>query len=154
MDIDLRRPYDAELRAFRQLHGFFDGRPVSHWLGSDREHRAVFVDETNCIGIPPPFTAVPSDHTQHLGCRNCTGCASNTFFIEEEWGRARVSHQWGDEEEWIREAMDMCPVDCIYFVQRKQLALLEFVMKSCHREDTVILARRHAYSGLHPLSIT
>ena len=35
---------------------------------------------------------------------------------EDEWGRARVSHQWGDDEETLREAMDMCPVNCIYFV--------------------------------------
>ena len=44
----------------------------------------------------------------------------------------------------IAEAVDLCPVDCIHFVRRDQLALLEWVMKDCHREDAAILARRSA----------
>ena len=36
----------------------------------------------------------------------------------------------------------MCPVDCISFVTRAQLALLEYVMKGCAREDIAIMARR------------
>ena len=35
-------------------------------------------------------------------------------------------------------------MDCIHFVQRKQLALLEFVMKGCPREDIAIMARRRS----------
>ena len=50
MDPEMRLPYDKELKAFRTLHGVFDGKPVSEWLGSDHEQRAVFVDETTCIG--------------------------------------------------------------------------------------------------------
>ncbi len=61
---------------------------------------------------------------------------------EDEYGRARVHAQWGDEEEAIREAVDLCPVDCISFVTRAQLALLEYVMKGCAREDIAIMARR------------
>ena len=75
-----------------------------------------------------------------IGCRNCTNSAPSTFFIvrpavrllclpftapvcnpvpqanqavheqEDEYGRARVHAQWGDEEDAIREAVDMCPV--------------------------------------------
>ncbi len=52
--------------------------------------------------------------------------------------------QWGDEEEAISEAVDMCPVDCISFVKRRELALLEYVMKSCQREDPALMARRSA----------
>ena len=63
---------------------------------------------------------------------------------EDTHGRARVSTQWGNDEEEIREAIDMCPVDCIHFVQRQQLALLEFVMKGCPREDIAIMARRRS----------
>lgn len=40
----------------------YDGRPVSKWMGPDQEHRAVFVDESTCVG-----------------CRHCTYCAPNTF---------------------------------------------------------------------------
>ena len=36
---------------------------------------------------------------------------------EEDYGRARVHTQWGDDEEAIREAVEMCPVDCISFVR-------------------------------------
>ena len=61
---------------------------------------------------------------------------------EDEYGRARVHAQWGDEEEAIREAVDLCPVDCISFVTHAQLALLEYVMKGCAREDIAIMARR------------
>ena len=44
---------------------------------------------------------------------------------EDHHGRARVHRQWGDSEDEIREAMDLCPVDCIHYVSRSQLALLE-----------------------------
>ncbi|GMH39316.1 hypothetical protein BSKO_07214 [Bryopsis sp. KO-2023] len=141
MDDDLRAAYDADLQVFRTTRGKFDGSPVSEWMGSAAERRAVFVDETTCIG-----------------CRNCTLCAPNTFAMEDLWGRARVSHQWADDVEEIKEAVDMCPVDCIFFVAREQLALLEFVMKSCHREDAAILARRRsgnmgpAASGENPFT--
>ncbi len=103
----------------------FDGRPVSEWGGEEGETRAVFVDETSCIG-----------------CMQCSTCASSTFFMEERHGRARVSMQYGDDQDYIEEAIEMCPVDCIYWVQRSQLALLEFVMKSCAREDIAMVRRR------------
>ena len=64
---------------------------------------------------------------------------------EDEYGRARVTTQWADDAEYVSEAIDLCPVDCISYVPRDQLALLEFVMKSCKREDPAILARRYAY---------
>lgn len=63
---------------------------------------------------------------------------------EEDYGRARVMAQWADDAEYITEAIDLCPVDCIHYVPRDQLALLEFVMKSCKRENAAILARRWA----------
>ena len=61
---------------------------------------------------------------------------------EEDYGRARVIAQWADDADAISEAIDLCPVDCIHYIRRDQLALLEFVMKSCKREDAAILARR------------
>ncbi|MCJ1423031.1 hypothetical protein MMC29_000912 [Sticta canariensis] len=63
---------------------------------------------------------------------------------EEDYGRARVMRQWGDDADAISEAIDLCPVDCIHYVPRDQLALLEFVMKSCKREDIAIVARRRS----------
>ncbi|KAK9823046.1 hypothetical protein WJX81_003146 [Elliptochloris bilobata] len=127
MDDSVRGLYARDVQRFRREVGQFDGRPVSRWLGAEAEQRAVFVDESTCIG-----------------CMNCTNCAPSTFFIEDEYGRARVHAQWGDEEDAIREAVDMCPVDCIAYIKRSQLALLEFVMKSCSREDIAIMARRRS----------
>ena len=63
---------------------------------------------------------------------------------EDDYGRARVTAQWADDAEYVSEAIDLCPVDCISYVPRDQLALLEYVMKSCKREDPAILARRYA----------
>jgi len=121
-----RRSYALARRRMEEAGTIgFDGRPVSEWGGEEGETRAIFVDETSCIG-----------------CMQCSTCASSTFFMEERHGRARVSMQYGDDRDYIEEAIEMCPVDCIYWVQRSQLALLEFVMKSCAREDIAMVRRR------------
>lgn len=52
--------------------------------------------------------------------------------------------QWADEEELIQEAIESCPVDCINIVPRSSLALLEFVMKGCRRENVGIMGRRRS----------
>ena len=36
--------------------------------------------------------------------------------MEPEQGRARAFRQGGDSEELIQEAIDTCPVDCIYWI--------------------------------------
>lgn len=80
MDSVLRSAYDDDLREFiRNGVGTFNGQPVSGWMGPEDEEQAVFVAENECIG-----------------CRQCTASAPNTFFIEEEHGRARVSFQWSE----------------------------------------------------------
>ena len=35
---------------------------------------------------------------------------------EDEYGRARVHTQWGNDAELVEEAVQMCPVDCISYV--------------------------------------
>lgn len=127
MDESKRRNYDLDLAAWRKGIGSFDGRPVSSWAGSESETRAVFVSETECIG-----------------CRACTNCATKTFAMEEEHGRARVMVQWADDEDLIQEAIESCPVDCISIIPRSSLALLEFVLKSCRRENVGIMGRRRS----------
>ena len=49
------------------------------------QERFVYVDEYTCIG-----------------CTNCACVASNTFFMEDDYGRARVFLQSGDDEETIK----------------------------------------------------
>ena len=77
-------------------------------LGGALRQRAVWVDEAVCIG-----------------CRYCTHVASNTFMLEESWGRSRAIRQDGDTTDRIQEAMDTCPVDCIHWVAYEQLPQLQ-----------------------------
>jgi ferredoxin len=77
-------------------------------LGGALRQRAVWVDEAVCIG-----------------CRYCTHVASNTFMLEESWGRSRAIRQDGDTTERIQEAIDTCPVDCIHWVAYEQLPQLQ-----------------------------
>ena len=70
-------------------------------------------------------------------------CRQNGFLKEDDYGRAQVMGQWGDDADAISEAIDLCPVDSIHYVRRDQLALLEFVLKGCKREGPAISARRY-----------
>jgi ferredoxin len=78
-------------------------------LGGIWRQKGVFVDENICIG-----------------CKNCTHVATNTFYIEPEYGRARVFNQDGDLEELIEEAMDTCPVNCIHWLDYTELKQMEY----------------------------
>jgi len=128
---DLRRRYDEALSEWRGSEGgHFDGQPVSAWGTSPEalaETEAVFVDECACIG-----------------CRKCVHVAPNTFSMEEDFGRARVHTQWGDCRDRIAEAVETCPVSVISYVEKKELALLEFALKSCTRENVYVIARRRS----------
>lgn len=77
-------------------------------LGGNWRQKGVYVDEATCIG-----------------CKHCAHTATNTFYIEPEYGRARVFNQDGDNEELIQEAIDTCPVNCIHWVDYTQLKRLE-----------------------------
>ncbi|NJK35318.1 MAG: ferredoxin [Oscillatoriales cyanobacterium SM2_2_1] len=77
-------------------------------LGGVLRQNAVYVDETVCIG-----------------CGHCAYVARHTFFLEDEYGRARVVNQDGDSEPLIQEAIDTCPVDCIAWVSYQNLVRLE-----------------------------
>lgn len=77
-------------------------------LGGSFRQNGVYVDELRCIG-----------------CTHCAHVARNTFYIEPEYGRARVIRQDGDSEELVQEAIDTCPVDCIHRVDYTELKELE-----------------------------
>jgi len=128
-DPSLRCAYDDTLRATKLFAGAapapglrpYTGDSYSAWRGCDPrgggwEQRSVFVDEGTCIG-----------------CKNCTHCAPDTFAIEDEWGRARVFAQWADTESNLQTAIDSCPVDCIHWVPKRSLPVLEFVMQAARR---------------------
>ena len=73
-------------------------------LGGELRQKAVWVEESDCIG-----------------CRYCAHVASNTFLMIAETGRCRAIRQDGDSIERIQEAIDTCPVDCIYWVDFEHL---------------------------------
>ena len=70
--------------------------------------RFVYVDEQSCIG-----------------CTYCSTTARNTFFMEDDYGRARVFNQQGDSDDLVLEAIDTCPVNCIHYVSYEDLQILE-----------------------------
>jgi ferredoxin len=82
----------------------FDEKPLEAETGYAVLH---YVDEPACIG-----------------CMNCTAVARSTFAMTDE-GRARVFEQHGDADEVIEEAIDSCPVNCIYPASAEQLVELE-----------------------------
>lgn len=77
-------------------------------LGGVLRQKGAYVDETTCIG-----------------CKHCAHTAPNTFYIEPNYGRARVFNQNGDSEELVEEAIDTCPVNCIHWVDFTRLKQLE-----------------------------
>jgi ferredoxin len=82
-------------------------------LGGVLRQKGAYVDENTCIG-----------------CKHCAHTAPNTFYIEPNYGRARVFNQDGDSEELIDEAMDTCPVNCIHWLDYTELKKLEAKRKT------------------------
>eukprot|EP00793_Prasinoderma_coloniale_P003482 PRCOL_00006718-RA len=127
-DPSLRRIYDSEVEALRaHIKVGYTGEPLSKWARDDPsrgpgDQRATFVDESACIG-----------------CMQCVHVCPGTFGHEEMWGRARVHTQWGNEEDEIQEAMEVCPVDCIHMVSKNNLAVLEWAMTQSQRVDVGIM---------------
>jgi ferredoxin len=103
-----------------ELGGFLRNAPERSGfepeLGGALRQKGVYVDELTCIG-----------------CKHCSHVARNTFFIQEDYGRARVFRQDGDTSALIQEAIDTCPVNCINWVDYTELKRLEV-----ERQDQVI----------------
>jgi curved DNA-binding protein CbpA len=117
-DPTLRRTYDTQLKNYvRHFGDGYTGRPLSKWLRDDPEkaagdQRGIFVDESLCIG-----------------CLACVNAAPETFHLHDEWGRARVHTQWGNDKEDTQVAISSCPADCIHYVQKSHLPVLEWCMR-------------------------
>eukprot|EP00878_Enallax_costatus_P007198 GHUV01007542.1.p1 GENE.GHUV01007542.1~~GHUV01007542.1.p1 ORF type:complete len:273 (+),score=70.63 GHUV01007542.1:976-1794(+) len=108
MDPERRATYDA-------LAGF-SANSINPFADTTLPADQVFVDEFTCIG-----------------CRNCTNVCPSSFAIEDDYGRARVMKQGADTEAKLQEAIDTCPVNCIYWVTASQLSLLEATMSKMER---------------------
>ena len=93
------------------FHEYIESNDISGFepvLGGELREKAVWIDESACIG-----------------CQYCVHVATNTFFVDENYGRARVIRQNGDNLEVVQEAMDTCPVDCMHWVDFEDLDRLE-----------------------------
>mmetsp|Transcript_32802 Transcript_32802/g.59995 ORF Transcript_32802/g.59995 Transcript_32802/m.59995 type:complete len:345 (-) Transcript_32802:98-1132(-) len=89
----------------------------------------VFVDEFRCIS-----------------CWNCAATAPKTFTIDADNQRARVFAQWGDTEEDLNYAVMSCPVDCIDWVSREELQVLEHVTANYMYEYGSVSRRVNPYN--------
>lgn len=110
MKDDMRKDYDASIGHVRVgFKGDNLNMGYSSWNGPFRP-QALFVDEKACIG-----------------CRECVHNARNTFIMDEIVGCARVNVQFGDDDSSIEVAVESCPMDCIHWVEREELAVLEYL---------------------------
>jgi len=81
-----------------------------------------------------------ADRLSRLALYNrCERCfrSNPAVFRMEGTGRARAFGQWLTDEESIQIAIDTCPVDCIHWVPKEQLAPLEYVMQHVLRDRAV-----------------
>ena len=102
---------DINVENLAAFHEYIESDDISGFepvLGGELREKAVWVDESACIG-----------------CQYCVHVATNTFIVDEDLGRARVIHQNGDDIEVVQEAMDTCPVDCMHWVDFEDLDRLE-----------------------------
>ena len=104
----LEETYDDNLAAFYEYIESDDISGFEPVLGGELREKAVWVDESACIG-----------------CQYCVHVATNTFIVDEDLGRARVIRQNGDNLEVVQEAIDTCPVDCMHWVDFEDLDRLE-----------------------------
>ncbi len=111
----------------------FDATPET--TGLEPELGGIFRDAPERSGFEPELGGVLRqkgayvDETTCIGCKHCAHTATNTFYIEPDYGRARVFNQDGDPEDLIEEAMDTCPVNCIHWVDYTELKRLEEARK-------------------------
>jgi len=62
------------------------------------------LQESNLLSISP----------ESIGCRSCVEICPEVFAFDEEKEKARVIKPESGPEELVQEAIDTCPVECIY----------------------------------------
>ncbi|XP_008792330.1 chaperone protein dnaJ C76, chloroplastic [Phoenix dactylifera] len=105
---------------YDEIHGYAL-TAINPFLDDTAPKDHAFVDEFSCIG-----------------CKNCANVAPDTFWIEEDFGRARVCSQSGDPE-LVQQAIDSCPVDCIHWTSAAQISLLEDEMRRMERVNVGLM---------------
>mmetsp|Transcript_41641 Transcript_41641/g.82161 ORF Transcript_41641/g.82161 Transcript_41641/m.82161 type:complete len:543 (-) Transcript_41641:925-2553(-) len=79
----------------------------------EKRPKVLFVDEPNCIG-----------------CLQCNNWAPKTFGVDFDEGKARVIDQDGHDVETTQVAVDVCPAECIHWVEGNRLPYLEQVIRT------------------------
>lgn len=97
---------------------------LSNPLGLKKSYEIVRFDED---GTGPLDRYVYVEERDCIGCSHCATTAPGTFFLEQDFGRARVFDQTGENETAVEEAIDTCPVNCIYYVNWEDLVKLEIM---------------------------
>ena len=131
IDDEQRAEYNC-LAGFSTMEGAnpFTGFTVENTRRKETGGDYVFVDEYSCIG-----------------CHACAGVDEETFHIEPKWGRARCVKQpahYGMRPQTldkVSEAMDVCPVSCIHWVNDRQFSILESVCAEMGRVEAYLLMR-------------
>lgn len=121
---------DPEMRALYDEINGYAATGINPFMDTSLERDHVFVDEFTCIG-----------------CKNCANTAESTFEIEPEFGRARVCSQTADRPALVQEAIDTCPVSCIYWVTAPQVTLLEDEMRRIERVNVAIMLSGQGNKG-------
>ena len=117
---------DTSLEDAGEVEGMKEYRQAAYLEDVDLEHvESHTMIERDENGEPVRTQMVYVDEHSCIGCTNCAMIAQSTFFMHSEHGRARVFSQWGDDEETIAIAIETCPVDCIHYVDVKELEKLE-----------------------------
>lgn len=117
---------------------------LSNPLGLKMSHEIIRFDED---GIGPRDRYVYVEERDCIGCTHCATTANQTFFMHDDFGRARVFSQTGDIEEVISEAIATCPVNCIYYVDWSDLVILEKDRKDQVINNYTRLVGGHDASG-------
>lgn len=104
-------------------------------------HLKVDLDED---GEPTLLRFVHVDELECIGCTYCASVAPNTFFMEDDAGRARVFAQGTESPEIVEEAIDCCPVNCISYVSFEDLVILESEREGLFGDDGQFIDQRTA----------
>lgn len=99
---------------------------LSNPLGLKMSHQIIKFDDD---GLGPLDRYVYVEERDCIGCTHCATTAPQTFMLEDDHGRARVFDQTGNDIDTVEEAIDTCPVNCIYYVSWDDLITLELLRR-------------------------
>jgi ferredoxin len=97
-----------------EMFSVWNAEPLSAWSGP-RGASTDGLKNDSTLHVDTSFAAFV-DESRCIGCVQCATAAPNTFRIETRFGRARVVDQWADGPDAVADAVEICPVRCIHFV--------------------------------------